>query len=176
MAQFLSGVSAGAAVTSQTSGVSLTLAGDYAILYVSNSSPPAGPDATALITLSGDATGASVNFEKMYAAGTSWTTLASVNDATSGLPVSSPYTVPTVDTDLNAVNIAGLYAIRVYLNADVSDGTLLVQGQSTPGDVAGSEAAQLAQMIENNTLLKAQVLALSDQANTDYLTAVGGSW
>lgn len=173
MSQISSGVSGGAAVIGQTSGISLSAAGDYALLPISNATPPGGPDASALVTLSGTNSGASVSVQKQYTAGGPWTPLASVT--VGGAPLGDPYSVPVADVDLVAGAITGLYAVRVLLNS-ITSGAVVVQGLSGPGSIGTAEAAILAELTAQNTLLKAQVLALSDLNSTDYLAAVGGSF
>jgi hypothetical protein len=175
MAIFASGVEGGAEVSGQTDGINLSVAGDYALLLVSNAVPPGGPDSSALVTLSGTAVDASVTINKAWTSALSFTPLSNVTDS-NGASVGSPYAVPTGDVDLNLNGIAGMYAIQIILNATPTSGYVNVQGASSPGSVTATEASILSQTVENSLLTKALVLALSDQNSTDYLAAVGGTW
>jgi hypothetical protein len=174
MAIFASGVEGGVAVTGQTDGITLSIVGDYAILQVSNSSPPAGPDAAAMFTLSGDAVGATVSVTKQYTSSTTATALESLTDPF-GSPVSSPLTVASGSNDYVANNIAGLYSVIVTLTG-ITSGAVLVQGQSSPGSLTSTEVAQLSALEQNNLLLKAQLLAQYALTGIDGLTPLGGTW
>lgn len=175
MSQFASGVSGGVAVTGQTSGVTLSAVGDYAVLYVSNASPPGGPDVSVALTLSGSPVGANVTFTKKYVAAGTATNLTGIT--VNGTEVSSPYLVPGVDTDLSISGITGLYSITVTLNS-ITSGDVLVQGQSSPGSATGLDAAILAQVTVQTETMQAMLLALQDMIGTssyqpNYLDAAG---
>ncbi len=174
MSIFASGVSGGVAVTSQTDGVTLSTAGDYAVLYVSNAAPPGGPDASVSITLSGDdAVGANLTFTKKYSSTGTATTLGGV--LLNGNPIDNPYLFTAADTDLTATGIAGLYSITITLSS-ITSGEVLVQGLSSPANVSTTEVAMLAALTTIAAGNRAIILALQDMIGTssyqpDYLNA-----
>jgi hypothetical protein len=175
-----SGVSGGARVTGQADGVTLSAAGDYAEILISNNPPPNGPDVSGIFAISGSFVSASIavqfvpdlaNFQA-----DNWQNLNSAIRNDTNTFVNGVFTPPNATAlQINPGSVAGLYAIRVYL-AGITSGSMLVSGNTNPGSEAGIDTAILAQNQVMTNLLKAQVLALSDMNNTDYLTAVGGSW
>jgi hypothetical protein len=184
-----SGVSGGLAVgptptspllSPQTAGVSLSAAGDYAVIFIDNGAPPGGPDVAGIFALSGTFTGASVALEFVadmanWSSG-NWQNLNSALRRDTNAFVNGPFVIPNSQAlQLDPGNVQSLFAVRVKLTA-ITTGAVLVSGNTNPGSVAGLDAAILAQMLALGTLLKANVLALSDQTSTDYLGVFGGTY
>jgi len=190
MGQCVSGVSGGLAVgptptnptaSPQLGGVTLSQAGDYAVIFINNGAPPGGPDISGIFALSGSFIGPQINVLFVPDA-TNWTngnwqTLNGVTRNDTNAPTGGAFVPPSQTAlQLNPGNVSALYAIRVLMATTPTSGTMLVSGNTNPGSVAGVDAAILAQIVVQNTLIKAQVLALSDLNSTDYLAAVGGSF
>lgn len=175
-----SGVSAGVAVSGQAGGVTLSQAGDYATIFVSNNPPPNGPDTTGIFALSGSFASAnivvrfvadSVNF-----ASGNWQSLNNIIRNDSNTFVDGAFTPPDATAlQLNPGSIQGLYAIQVYL-VSISSGSMLVGGNTNPGGVAGIENMILAQQQANTTYSQALLLAIYDQTGVDYYSELGGVW
>lgn len=179
------GVSGGVVVTNQLGGVTLTQAGDYAAIQISNASPPAGPDTSGIFALSpglvaGAYTNATVTVQfvadPVNFAANNWQLLNNVirNDANTYVN-GSLLLVNSSALQLNPGQIGGLYAIRVYLNS-ITSGSVLVTGNTNPGGLVGVDQAILAQLVASNAINKGLLLAQYDATGTDYLSAVGGSW
>lgn len=174
MGQMNYGVAGGVAVAGQASGVTLALAGDYAAMTISQAAPPAGPDSTARVTVSATGPGALVTVQKLFPGAdptnpANWTTLGGVLRLDTNLYVTGSFTVPGgASVDLNLGGIAGLGAVRVYLNIPPTAGSVLAAGSSTPGTVTGNEAAMVAQLAALVAINQQQALALSELTGTDY--------
>ena len=175
-----SGVSGGLSVAMQLAGVSLSQAGDYAVIQINNGATPGGPDTTGLIATSGAFAGANVSVQfvgtlQAYQAG-NWQLLNSATRADTHAQLNGPLALQdSTALQLNPGTVQGLYAIRVYLNA-ITSGSVLVSGSTFPGSPVGLEAAILAQAQANGVYLEAIALGLSNQNDTDLMTSVGGSF
>lgn len=183
------GVSGGLAVQNQTGGVTLSQAGDFAVIPISYASPPNGPDLSGIWALTGSFGSAvitpqlcmfgqfstNINTDPVGATGT-WQFLQNcIRYDTNNYITSSFQPSNASALQINPGSVSGLYAIRIYLNS-IGSGTMLVAGNTNPQSVATFDALIYAALQANVSLNKAQVLALSDMNSTDYLAAVGGSF
>ncbi len=181
----VSGVSGGLAVgppttAPQFAGVSLSQAGDYATIFVSNAAAPGGPDTAGQFALSGtfDNAVVSVQFVGDVAnfQSANWQELNSATRSDTHAQLNGPLALEdSTALQLNPGQVQGLYAVRVYLNS-ITSGAVLVGGSTFPGDPVSLNAAILAQSQANGLLLEAIALGLSDMNSTDYLAAVGGQF
>lgn len=179
------GVSGGVAVTSQNTGVSLSLLNDYGYILPSNAAPTPGPDTQGLVTVSGTyGVGALLSFEKCltpadFTAG-NWTPLYGVLLRSNGSGLASGgYTIALAvnqSLDLAIPAVQGLYAIRIRLSTAPASGAVIVSGTTFPAAAGAENPAVLAAYQQLTTYAAALALALSDMNGTDYLAGVGGSF
>lgn len=183
------GVSGGLAVQNQFGGVTLSQAGDFAEIQISNAASPGGPDVSGIFALSGSFVGTNIAVQfltdvtsagspgnpPVYASG-NWQNLNNAIRNDTNAYITGVFSPPNATAvQINPGVVTSLFAIRILL-VSITSGTMLVGGNTNPGSIVGVDAAILAQIQAANVINKAQVLALSDMNSTDYLSAVGGSF
>lgn len=161
-------------------GVNLSTVGDDIAVILANSS--LGHDAAGTFTIGSPTAqyaGAQILFKKAFTKA-DWdagilTPLLTVSDNSTGLPLAGGAATlqPNAQNSYSLSQLTAYYGVIMQLTA-ITSGSFPAEGATYLGSEIGT--ALLAQMSQQNTLIKAQVLAMSDQAGTDYLEAVGGTW
>jgi len=179
------GLSGGIEVTGQAGGINLQQAGDFAVIQVSNASPPNGPDITGVFALSGIPAASVIVPEfvpNAFAYGTdpvgnggNWQFFQNCTRNDTNSYITGPFTPPSPVLQITLAPVASFYAVRIRL-VSIAGGPILCAGNTNPTSLATIDTAILAQVAANALYNKAQVLALSDMNSTDYLAAVGGSF
>lgn len=182
------GVSGGVAVTGQYTGVPLILVNDYGYIIPATSAPTQGPDTQGVLTVvpgaSSYTTGAVVAFEKCVSISdfnaNNWTPLFGVLLRSTGIGIlNGGYTntmTPAQSMDFALPNVQGLYAVRLRLVTAPGSGSLVVSGQTYPASTGVLNPAVAAYYQQVTLGMAGFLLWASNQDNTDYLSAVGGSY
>jgi hypothetical protein len=190
------GVSGGQPVVNQLGGVTLSQAGDFATIIISNGAPPQGPDITGLFAITGNFVNAQITPQFVMnpvqyglsgslqpgqpvslasvGANGNWQFLQGCTQALGAVVAGSLVPPNAQALQISLGSIAGLFAVRLYLNS-IGSGSMLVSGNTNPAGTASLDALILASVIANTNTNKAQVLALSNQDSVDYLYVLTGS-